>query len=87
MWHADGPIGLIEGPIRRKTMCQAKVLLQEGDESRLLMEEVIHIKVDDDKVWLSTFFEDPKPFSAQIKEADFLKHTVTLTPLSEEESD
>jgi predicted RNA-binding protein len=66
-------------------MCQAKVMLQQGEVSQVIMEDVIHIKVDDDKVWLSTFFEPPKSFSASIKEADFLKHTVTLTPLPDEE--
>ena len=67
-------------------MCQAKVILLQDGESELIMEDVIHIKVDGSKVWLSTFFESPLPISAYIKEADFLKHTVTLVPLPEEGS-
>jgi predicted RNA-binding protein len=65
-------------------MCQAKVILQQDGETKLFMEDVIHIKVDDDKVWLSTFFEPPKSLSAYIKEADFLKHTITLVSLRKE---
>jgi len=66
-------------------MCQAKVLLQKGDESELFLEDVIHLKVEGDKVWLSTFFEDPIAVHASIKEADFLKHTVTLKALPGQE--
>ena len=68
-------------------MCQAKVILQEGGKSKILMEDVIHIRVDGERVWLSTFFEDPKSFNAHIKEDDFLKHTVNLVPLPEEKSE
>jgi len=59
-------------------MCQAKVIIQKGDESELFMEDVIHLQVDGDKVWLSTFFEPALSVKASIKEADFLKHTITL---------
>lgn len=64
-------------------MCQAKVILQKGDESNLLMEDVIHLKADGNEVWLSTFFEPPISVKASIKEADFLKHTITLTSAPE----
>lgn len=67
-------------------MCQAKVILQQGEESELLMEDVIHLRVDGNKVWLSTFFEPPTSVHAYIKEADFLKHTVTLMSLDDEGS-
>ena len=59
-------------------MCQAKVMLLQEDESKLLLDDVIHIKVDGDEVLLSTFFEPPISVHATIMEADFLKHTVTL---------
>ena len=67
-------------------MCQAKVIIQKGDESELFMEDVIHLEVDGDKVWLSTFFEPPLSVKASLKEADFLKHTITLTSLPEKGS-
>ena len=60
-------------------MCQAKVVLEHGDERELILEDVIHLRVDGNKIWLSRFFEDPISYHASIKEADFLDHTIVLT--------
>jgi predicted RNA-binding protein len=62
-------------------MCQAKIILKQGDNSEIIMEEVTQLTVDGDVVWLSRFFEPPTPVRASLIEADFLKHTVTLTSL------
>jgi len=62
-------------------MCQAKVILKHGDTSEIIMEEVTHLTVEGDVVWLSRFFEPPTPLRATLMEADFLKHTITLTSL------
>lgn len=66
-------------------MCQAKVLLQRGDGSEVIMEDVTFLKVGGDVVWLSRFFEPPVAVQAVFREADFLKHTVTLLPLDKGE--
>jgi len=66
-------------------MCQAKVLLQCGDGSEVIMEDVTFLKVEGDVVWLSRFFEPPVAVQAVFREVDFLKHTVTLFPLDKGE--
>ena len=62
-------------------MCQAKIILLHQDKSETVMEDVTHLTVEGEVVWLSRFFEPPASIRATIKEADFLKHTVTLVPL------
>jgi predicted RNA-binding protein len=62
-------------------MCQAKVILLHNEKSETIMEDVTHLKVEGEKVWLSRFFEPPTALRAVLKEADFLKHTVILVPL------
>jgi len=46
---------------------------------------VTFLKVEGDVVWLSRFFEPPVAVQAVFREADFLKHTVTLLPLDKGE--
>jgi len=62
-------------------MCQAKIILLHQDKSETIMEDVTHLKVEGEEVWLSRFFEPPTSIRATVKEADFLKHTVILVPL------
>jgi predicted RNA-binding protein len=64
-------------------MCQAKIILLHQDKSETIMEDVTNMKVEGETVWLSRFFEPPSPIRATVKEADFLKHTVTLVPFEE----
>ena len=66
-------------------MCQAKVILLHQDQSETVMEDVAHLKVEGDRVWLSRIFEPPTSLRAAVKEADFLKHTVVLVPLEGDE--
>jgi predicted RNA-binding protein len=48
------------------------------------MQDVIHFKVEGNRVWLSRLFEEPVEIKAMVVESDFLKHTVTLRSLEEE---
>jgi predicted RNA-binding protein len=66
-------------------MCQAKVYIESGDGSKVVAEGVINLRVEGDTVYLSRFFEEPVVVRAVVKEADFLKHTVTLMPMDEAE--
>lgn len=63
-------------------MCQAKVYLERGGKLEMVMEDVIHLRVDGDTIWLTRFFEEPKSVEGTLREADFLKHTVTIEPIS-----
>jgi predicted RNA-binding protein len=62
-------------------MCQAKIILREPQGERVFMEDVIHLRIEDNTVWLERLFEEPVPIEATLLEADFLKHTVSLLPL------
>lgn len=66
-------------------MCQAKIILLHNDKRETVMEDVTHLKVEGDRVWLSRFFEPPTSLRATVKEADFLKHTIVLMPLEADE--
>jgi predicted RNA-binding protein len=59
-------------------MCQAKVILIKNGEEHLVVEDVIRFSIDDGKVWLYRFFEEPLRVEAEVVEADFLEHTVKL---------
>jgi predicted RNA-binding protein len=62
-------------------MCQAKILLHREGGREVLMEDVTHLRVDGDVIWLSRLFESPTEVRAAILEADFLEHTVSLVPI------
>lgn len=61
-------------------MCQAKILLKGEGEQELFLEDVVHLRVDEDTLWLSRLLEEPVPLRGKVLEADFLKHTVTVLP-------
>ena len=65
-------------------MCQVQILIQHTNGDEVLMDDVIRMRVEGENVWLSRFFEDPVSIHATVAEADFLKHTVTLIPTSEQ---
>ena len=64
-------------------MCQANVFVERAGRRELVMSDVIHLRVEGETVWLSRFFEEPVAIRGTIREADFLKHTVILEPVSE----
>jgi predicted RNA-binding protein len=66
-------------------MCQATIILHGANGEQELVKDVIHLKVEEDLIWCSRYFEDPTCIKAQIKSIDFLKHTVHLAPLNEEQ--
>ncbi|MGI6206589.1 MAG: CooT family nickel-binding protein [Anaerolineae bacterium] len=68
-------------------MCQAKVYLAANGSSELIAEDVIMLEEVPEGVRLATFFEEPQLVRARVVSVDFLKHTVNLVPLSEEQPD
>ena len=64
-------------------MCQATVYLVQDDREEEIMRDVVLLEPDEEGVRLQAFFEEPVVVQAQISRIDFLKHTVTLTPLEE----
>ena len=64
-------------------MCQAKILIEGKGEQELFMEDVVHLQVDGDTLWLRRLLEEPVSLRAKVLEADFLEHTVTVLPIEE----
>ncbi len=62
-------------------MCQATVYL--GDEE--VAREVTGLRLTEEGVRLTSFFEEPKVVRGRVLHIDFLKHRVQLEPLGEEE--
>ena len=64
-------------------MCQATVYLVQDGREKELMRDVVLLEPDDEGLRLQAFFEEPVVVRARVSRIDFLKHTVTLTPLAE----
>ncbi|WP_456434149.1 CooT family nickel-binding protein [Thermosulfuriphilus sp.] len=59
-------------------MCQAKVVLLEGDREEEVMKDVIWLEASSGQVSLRTFFDPPKTIEGTIEKIDFLKHIVYI---------
>lgn len=64
-------------------MCQSIVYLGEKEIAR----DVIWLQVEGDNVQFATFFEEPQTVRGMIKRLDFLKHSVILKPIQEEDDE
>jgi len=64
-------------------MCQATVYLAQDGQEQELMRDVILLEPVEEGLRLQAFFEEPMTVRARVERIDFLKHTVTLVPVSE----
>jgi predicted RNA-binding protein len=64
-------------------MCQATVYLAQDGQETELMRDVVLLEPADEGLRLQAFFEEPVTIQARIERIDFLRHTVTLVPVSE----
>ena len=64
-------------------MCQATVYLVQDGQEKEIMRDLVLLEPDEDGLRLQAFFEEPVVLHARVSRIDFLKHTVTLTPLEE----
>ena len=64
-------------------MCQATVYLAQGGEEKELMRDVVLLEPVEEGLRLQAFFEEPVTVQARVERIDFLKHTVTLVPVSQ----
>ena len=64
-------------------MCQATVYLVQDGQEKEIMRDVVLLELEREGLRLQAFFEEPVVLRAQVSRIDFLKHTVTLTPLEE----
>jgi len=59
-------------------MCLSKAYVDTDGKRELLMEEVASIGFEKDKLLLKTIFGEKKELKTNIKEIDFLTHTIIL---------
>ena len=64
-------------------MCQATVYLTQDGQEKELMRDVVLLEPVDEGLRLQAFFEEPVTVQARVERIDFLKHTVTLVPVSD----
>jgi predicted RNA-binding protein len=65
-------------------MCESHAYLIEGDNQRLIMEDVINIKEEDGKVTLSNIIGEESVLDAEVASISLLDHRVLLKPLTNE---
>jgi len=64
-------------------MCQATVYLVQDGQEKEILRDVVLLEPAEDGLRLQAFFEEPVTVQARVVRIDFLKHMVTLVPLSE----
>ena len=64
-------------------MCLSKAYVDRDGKRELLLEEVVSIKVNDGKLLLRTLFGEQKEIGANIREIDFLTHSIFLENVKE----
>ena len=59
-------------------MCLSKAYLDKNGERQLIMEDVSSVRMENDRVLLSTLFGEREELKADIKEIDFMTHSILL---------
>jgi predicted RNA-binding protein len=62
-------------------MCESHAYLLEGDEEKLIMEDVIDVKEEGGKVTLSNIIGEESVLDAEVASITLLDHKVLLRPL------
>jgi predicted RNA-binding protein len=59
-------------------MCLSKVYVAKNGEQELIMSEIASLKVESNKLRLTTLLGEHKQVSGKIREIDFLTHRIIL---------
>ena len=62
-------------------MCESHAYLIEGDEEKLIMEDVINVREEGGKVVLSNIIGEESVLEAEVAAITLLDHKVLLKPL------
>ncbi len=62
-------------------MCLSKAYIEKNGERELLLEEIASVDIKDNKLLLRTLFGEQKEIEANIKQIDFLTHSIVLETL------
>ena len=64
-------------------MCLSKAYVDRDGDRELLMEEVTSLNIEDGRLLLRTLFGEQKQVEANIRQIDFLTHSIFLENLKE----
>ena len=64
-------------------MCLSKAYVDRDGDRELLMEEVAALNIEDGRLLLKTLFGEQKQIEANIRQIDFLTHSIFLENLKE----
>ena len=59
-------------------MCLSKAYLNNNGERQLIMDDVSSVRMEEDIILLSTLFGEQEKVKAEIKEIDFMTHSILL---------
>ena len=62
-------------------MCLSKAYVDRNGERELVMEEVASVELTDDKLLFRTLFGEQKEVRANIREINFMNHSIILDKL------
>lgn len=62
-------------------MCLSKVYVDRNGKTELLMEEIASVEIEGDKLLFKTLFGEQKEIEANIRQIDFLSHSLVLENL------
>ena len=62
-------------------MCLSKVYVDRNGKRELLMEEIASVEIEDNKLLFKTLFGEQKEIEANIRQIDFLSHSLVLENL------
>jgi len=62
-------------------MCESHAYLLDGDEEKLLMEDVINVREEGGKVILSNIIGEESVLEAEVAAITLLDHKILLRPL------
>ena len=68
-------------------MCLSKAYVERNGKRELLMEEIASLGFKGDKILLKTLFGEQREVGANIRQIDFLSHSIILENLRERGSD
>jgi len=64
-------------------MCLSKAYVDRDGKRQLLMGEIASVKIEDEKLLLRTLFGEQKEIEANIRQIDFLTHSIFLENVKE----
>ena len=59
-------------------MCLSKVYVDRDGKKELLIEEIASVNIEDDKLLFKTLFGEEKEVKANIRQIDFMTHSIFL---------